>query len=140
MKQQTETIQDHNGNTIAIVIYSKFKKDGVNFLRRDDFSQQVAFISHKSGKIIQAHSHRKVKREVQQTQETLFIKKGNIKVNLYDGEGSYLDSRILKKGDIILLVSGGHGFEVLKNTEMIEVKQGPYSGSEDKIIIKGIEE
>ena len=140
MKETVETIKDNNGNTVAIVIYKKFKKEGVNFLTPENFSQQVAFIAHASGKVIQAHTHRKVKREVQETQETLLIKRGSIKVNLYDVEGNYLDSRILKKGDLVLLVSGGHGFEVLKDIEMIEVKQGPYSGPEDKIILKGIEQ
>lgn len=136
MKETIETIRDNNGNTIAIIIPKKFKRKGVNFLTPNDFFQQLAFISHKSGSIIQAHSHKKIKREVYKTQETLLIKKGKIKVNLYDVNGVYFSSKILNGGDVILLVSGGHGFEVLKSVEIIEVKQGPYLGPEDKITIK----
>ena len=44
----------------------------------------------------------------------------------------YLATRTLKTGDVILLVSGGHDFEMLEDTDMVEVKQGPYSGVEDK--------
>ena len=44
----------------------------------------------------------------------------------------YLMSKILNKGDVILLVNGGHGFEMLEKTEMIEVKQGPYIDGKDK--------
>ncbi len=45
---------------------------------------------------------------------------------------NYIFSEILCSGDIILLSKGGHGFEVLEDIEMIEVKQGPYSGDKDK--------
>ena len=37
-----------------------------------------------------------------------------------------------------MLVSGGHGFKVLEEVEMIEVKQGPYYGEQDKVRFEGI--
>ena len=66
------------------------------------------------------------------TQEVLFIKKGKLKVDFYNEHQNYLESRILEAGDVILLASGGHGFEVLEEIEMIEVKQGPFTGENDK--------
>lgn len=72
------------------------------------------------------------------TQEVLFIKKGKLRVDFYDDDEQYIESRILEAGDVILLVSGGHGFTVIEEVEMIEVKQGPYSGDEDKKRFPGI--
>ena len=46
-------------------------------------------------------------------------------------------STILRTGDVILLASGGHGFEVLEELEMYEIKQGPYIGEDDKTRFEG---
>jgi mannose-6-phosphate isomerase-like protein (cupin superfamily) len=76
--------------------------------------------------------HNLVPRNITYTQEVLIIKRGRLRVDFYDRNRTYLHSRILSAGDIILLASGGHGFEVLDEVEMIEVKQGPYAGDGDK--------
>jgi mannose-6-phosphate isomerase-like protein (cupin superfamily) len=89
-------------------------------------------MSHPKGKQILPHVHNPVPREVKYTQEVLFIKKGKLRVDFYNNDQSYLESRILKEGDIILLAEGGHGFEALEELQMIEVKQGPYAGDMDK--------
>jgi hypothetical protein len=139
MNKGVETIK-HNNHIIAIIIYNDYKKDGVEFFTPADFSQQLAYMSHKKGKIIDAHSHNVAKRDISLTQEALFVKKGKLKVNLYDSERNFLESRIIGEGEIIFLASGGHGFEVLEDLEMIEVKQGPHLGAEeDKVRFKGIE-
>jgi hypothetical protein len=93
---------------------------------------------HPTGKVIQPHVHNPVIREVTYTQEVLFIKNGKLRVDFYNDQQEYLDSRILEAGDVILLVTGGHGFEVLEEIEMIEVKQGPYVGEQDKTRFVGI--
>ncbi len=66
------------------------------------------------------------------------IKKGKLRVDFYSEQQQYLESRVLVDGDVILLVMGGHGFEVLEEIEMIEVKQGPYIGEQDKTRFTGI--
>lgn len=132
----TETIKDKKGKIIAIIIYGEFKAKGTNFFTPGDFSQQLAFIERKKGDVIKAHSHKKIKIHVRLTQETLFIKKGKIKVDLYDDKRKHLVSKTLKAGDTILLASGGHGFKALENLEMIEVKQGPYLSDSYKVIFK----
>lgn len=95
---------------------------------------------HPTGKVIDAHVHNMVHRNVVLTQEVLFIKKGILRVDFYDEYEDYLESKDLYAGDIILLVSGGHGFQVLEEVEMIEVKQGPYAGDNDKKRFAGINE
>lgn len=129
---------NYNGKLLAIIIKSGFKEKGIHFFTQNDLSQQLAYMNHPSGKIIEPHVHNPVPREVQYTQEVLFIKSGKIRVDFYDEGQKYLESRILEGGDVILLATGGHGFEVLEEIEMIEVKQGPYVGEEDKKRFTGI--
>lgn len=123
---------------LAIVIRNKYACEGVNFITPDEYSQQVAYMHHPAGKVIDAHLHNMVHRNVVMTQEVLFIKKGRLRVDFYDNYEDYLESIILDAGDVILLISGGHGFTVLEDVEMIEVKQGPYSGDKDKVRFAGI--
>ena len=129
---------EHNSKILAIIISAEFKRDGIEFFTPDDFSQQLAYMHHPAGKIIQPHVHNPVFREVYYTQEVLLIKRGKLRVDFYDNNHNYLESRILKSGDVILLAIGGHGFEVLEEIEMIEVKQGPYIGDGDKTRFTGI--
>ena len=93
-----------------------------------------------AGKAIDAHVHNMVHTNVVLTQEVLFIKKGTLRVDFYDEYEDYLESRDLHAGDIILLVSGGHGFQVLEEVEMVEVKQGPYAGENDKKRFEGVKD
>lgn len=118
---------------LSLIVRSNFSEKGINFFTPNDYSQQLAFMSHPTGKEIQPHIHKKVQREVHFTQETLFIRKGRLQVDFYSDDQVFLESRILEAGDVILLIKGGHGFKVLEDLEMFEVKQGPYAGDEDKI-------
>ena len=83
--------------------------------------------------VIPPHVHNSVARNVNFTQEVLFIKSGKVRVDYYDDRKKYLESKILNQGDVVLLASGGHGFEMIEDSEIIEVKQGPYSGEMDKV-------
>jgi len=123
---------EHNGIIFAIIIRNNYSKQGVTFCTPNEYSQQLAYMNHPKGKIIQAHIHNPVKREVLYTKEVLFIKKGKLKTNFYTDDKKFVESVILESGDCILLASGGHGFECLDDVEMIEVKQGPYAGEQDK--------
>lgn len=125
---------------LAMIIRNNYICEGVDFITPNEYSQQVAYMHHPKGKVIDAHVHNLVHRNVVMTQEVLFIKKGILRVDFYDEYEDYLESRNLQTGDIILLVSGGHGFEVLEEVEMVEVKQGPYAGENDKRRFQRIEE
>ena len=122
----------HNEELFAIIIYNDFNAPGIHFFTPNNLSQQLAYMRHPAGKVIEPHVHNPVPREVHYTQEVLFIKKGKLRVDFYDNDQNYLESRTLSSGDVILLATGGHGFEVLEEIEMIEVKQGPYAGDVDK--------
>jgi mannose-6-phosphate isomerase-like protein (cupin superfamily) len=121
-----------DGELFAIILPASFDKRGIQFFTANELSQQLASMSYSPGKIIPAHTHNPVRREVSYTQEALFIRKGKIRVDFFSRELEYQRSRVLGPGDVILLISGGHGFEVLEELNMVEVKQGPYAGEIDK--------
>jgi len=123
---------------LAVIVTRDFHEPGIHFFTPDEFSQQLAFMRHPAGKVIDPHVHNPVSRSVQYTQEVLFVKSGKLRVDFYDHERQYLESRILQGGDVILLAAGGHGFEMLEEVEMIEVKQGPYAGDQDKTRFVGV--
>ena len=129
---------EFNNALYAIIIQNSFKAGGVHFFTPNEYSQQLAYMRHPKGKAISPHIHNPVARKVLYTQETLFIKKGKLRVDFYDADKIYFESRILQDGDVLFLITGGHGFEVLEEVEMIEVKQGPYTGDLDKSHIEGI--
>ncbi len=144
MIQETKTqsmIEEitYNGQVLAIILPSEFRQPGIHFFTPDSYSQQLAYMRHPEGKIIKPHIHKQVRREVFYTQEVLLIKSGKLRVDFYNDERDYLESRILQAGDVILLIKGGHGFEILEELEMIEVKQGPYVGDNDKVRFTGID-
>lgn len=123
----------HGNQLLAVIIKSNYHRDGLEFFTPGDFSQQLGYMNRDAGYVIPPHVHNRVSREVVLTQEVLFIKSGKLRVDFYDDERHYLESRVLETGDVILLAAGGHGFEMLERTEIIEVKQGPYCGEQDKV-------
>ena len=123
----------HNDILLAIIIRSNYYKEGIEFFTPGTFSQQLGYMNREKGYVIEPHIHKLVPRRVDLTQEVLFIKSGRVRVDFYDNDKSYLESNILQSGDVILLAAGGHGFEMLEKSEIIEVKQGPYCGDEDKV-------
>jgi len=129
----------HGNKILAIVIKRNFQKDGIEFFTPNEFSQQLAYMKRPAGYIIKPHIHNIVERKVEYTQEVLFIKRGKLRVDFYDDNRNYLKSIILTEGDVILLAHGGHGFEMLEDTEIIEVKQGPYAGEMDKVRFEPID-
>lgn len=118
--------------TIGIILRSNFRAEGIHFFTPDVFSQQLAYMNRPQGYVIPPHVHNPVQRDVLWTQEVLFIKSGKVRIDFFTEGRHYLESRVVQKGDVILLAAGGHGFEMLEPSEMIEVKQGPYCGDQDK--------
>jgi mannose-6-phosphate isomerase-like protein (cupin superfamily) len=123
---------EHDGQTLAIVLKADFSSDSITFVTPDTFSLQLAYMSRPKDYVIQPHIHLPVARSTTMTQEVLFIRKGSLRVDFYDESKTYLQSRVLGPGDVILLATAGHGFEVLEPVDIIEVKQGPYNKDGDK--------
>lgn len=118
--------------TLALILGHGHRGEGIEFFTPNEFSQQLAYMNRPQGYVIAPHVHNPVPREVQFTKEVLLIKSGRVRVDFYTDARSYIESRILQAGDIILLAFGGHGFEMLEASEIIEIKQGPYAGEADK--------
>ena len=122
----------NDSKELALILRAGFRVPGIKFFTPNHYSQQLGYMNRPHGYVIPPHVHNPVPREVQFTKEVLFIKSGKVRVDFYDDDQNYLESRVLHQGDVILLAFGGHGFEMLEPTEMIEVKQGPYAGEADK--------
>lgn len=129
----------HKGELLAIIVRAAYSDPGVHFFTPSGFSLQLGYMEHPSGKLIQPHVHVPIQRQLTFTQEVLFIRRGKLRVDFYSSNHEYVESRLLETGDVILLASAGHGFQVIEPLEMFEVKQGPYSEREDKIRFDGIE-
>lgn len=137
MKDSVEKII-HNDSLLAIIIRSSYRSEGIEFFTPGNFSQQLAYMNRPQGYRIPAHVHNKVHRDIFYTLEVLFIKSGKVRVDFYTNDQEYVKSRILEANDILMLVSGGHGFEMIEPTEMVEVKQGPYVENQDKTRFSGV--
>ena len=131
--QPFERICDAAGRLLAIVIRSDFSVERTSFFSEADYSQQVGIIKYPKDGVIKPHYHNEVVRQVVYTQEVLIIRKGVVHVDLYDASLTWVQGVDLRAGDTIFLIAGGHGFTMKEDAEMLEVKQGPYSGvSNDK--------
>lgn len=127
-------------NILAIIIRDNYHADGITFITPDNYPHQIGYMNRDKEYVIQPHVHNLVDRKVSITQETLIIKSGVVRVDFYTDSKEYKESRILYKGDIILLAGGGHGFKMIQPSEMVEIKQGPYAGVMDKIRFEPVDD
>jgi len=127
----------HEDNVLAAFIRSEDWSPGLNFLCQDDDPIQVGLWDYQSGKILGPHSHVKNERKITITQEILFIKKGRVRASIYNENDELVKDVDLSSGDLIILFSGGHGYTILEdNTQVLEVKNGPYTGLNDRESLK----
>ena len=117
---------------LALILRSNYSQEGIHFFTPKEFSQQLGYMKRPKGYLIQPHIHNHVSRDVSLTQEVLFIKAGKIKMQVFDLKKNPTEEVVLNTGDVVLLASGGHGFEMLEESEVIEVKTGPHLGDDDK--------
>lgn len=137
---EVEKIISDDGAIIAIVVRKEYYKEGVNFVSKDEYPLQLGVSVYKKGNKIKPHFHLEKEIVTNKIQEVVHIDCGLTIVNLYDSYGNNFKSLKLSTGDTIFFVEGGHGFEMLEETKIIEVKQGPYDGKTlDKKMIGGIE-
>ncbi|HTZ11555.1 MAG TPA: WbuC family cupin fold metalloprotein [Candidatus Margulisiibacteriota bacterium] len=127
-----EFIKSRKGTLIAVILSHKVETKGVMFFTPPQFSQQVGLLRHEKGSVIKPHMHKIIQRKVEITQEVLHVKKGKILVSLFDEKGKFVTKRTLGKGDTILLANAGHGIKILQSSLILEIKQGPYAGVDDK--------
>ncbi len=129
--ETSEKIQA-DGKPIAIIVRKEFNQPGVHFFSPFEFSQQLGILVHPSGHEVKAHVHNHIARDVRDTTELLLVIEGKVEITLFAENKKYITSRLLSTGDTILLAYGGHGIKILEPSKILEVKQGPYVGMEDK--------
>ena len=117
---------------IAIIVSRDHNPPSTEFVTTSDLNLQVGLIKYPAGGVIQPHVHRPLERHIVGTGEVLLVRSGKVELSLYDDERQPVAQRILQQGDLLLLVSGGHGFRMLEDTVLLEVKQGPYTGLDEK--------
>ena len=135
-----EHIKHKNTHFALIVRKNHPRKQGVNFFTPVKYNQQFSNIINKKSHVIKTHLHNKIKRNINTTSEVIIVEQGKLRVDFYNDFKKYLFSKMLNTGDIILLINGAHGFKIMKNTRMIEVKQGPYNPKTDKEKFEPIDE
>ena len=122
-----------NGMSFGFILRNDFSCDGIRFFSEPADTLQLGYMNRPKGYLISPHIHKPYLRQVEYTKEILFIKSGKVKANFYGDDESFVMSVILNVGDFIFLSFHGHGFEVLEDCEIIEVKQGPYAAEADKV-------
>lgn len=121
-----------NGRPLAYIIRAALEPAKTTFLTPDDFKQQVGFIVYPAKSEIQRHVHKALERHLVGTSEVLIVKRGRCEMDVYSDDRELVATRELATGDIMLMVGGGHGFRMIEDTVLLEVKQGPYTGLDEK--------
>ena len=123
---------EHKEELLAVIIKGDYMPDKIEFITPDTFKQQVGFIAYVKDKEIDPHIHHEMPRSLKGTSEVLILKKGHVRVDFYSQKKEYTESRELLPGDVLILVSGGHGFHFYEDGVFLEIKQGPYIGPQEK--------
>ena len=118
---------------IAYVIRAAAASPETSFFTGDDAAFQAGFVVYPAGGTVVPHVHRPIERNVVGTSELLIVRKGRCIVDLYGEDQVFVASRELVTGDTVLLIEGGHGFRMIDDTVLFEVKQGPYGGQAEKV-------
>lgn len=127
----------NKGKILAHIFKKELKSEGVKFLTPNEYSLQLGLLEHKKGVILRDHQHNPdIKYKVDTTQEFLYVEKGKVKITFFSNNWEKITEEILGKGDFLLHVDGGHGFEILEDARLIEIKQGPYPGEKIAKIYK----
>jgi hypothetical protein len=121
---------EFDGVLYALLFVNQPLQEGAHFLTPDSMPLQLGFLVHPSGKSIKPHAHRHQDKLVKSTYEVLYIIEGRIELQFYSLEGRLLGTRQMSSGDAVILMDGGHGLKVLESCRILEVKQGPYFGTD----------
>lgn len=125
----------NNNKQIAVIVRNKFKKKGMHFLTNNNMSLQLGFFFHKKGYKVKNHYHLNVKKIIKKNTEVLYVKKGKLKIAFYTKKKEKILYKFLKKGDLIYIFDDAHELFILENSEIIEIKQGPYDPKKDKKLL-----
>jgi uncharacterized protein with PhoU and TrkA domain len=117
---------------LAFIIRAGYSPGQTTFVTPPDFKQQVGYVVYPAGGEIVRHTHLPLERHLVGTSEVLVLQSGRCLIDIYGSDRELVATRELQKGDVMLMVGGGHGFRMLEDTVFLEIKQGPYTGLEEK--------
>lgn len=123
-----------NGRTLAFIVRAAVAPSATTFLTPPALEQQVGFVVYRAGGVIARHTHVPLERRVGGTSEVIVVRSGRCELDVYDDDRALVATRELHVGDVMLMVGGGHGFRMLDDTVLLEVKQGPYTGDAEKAL------
>ena len=129
--EHVEHITSH-GKSLTYIIRAEIDPKQTTFLTPSELKQQVGFVVYHSGGEVKRHVHRPLERHLIGTSEVIVVRRGRCQIDIYDDERQLVATREIRAGDIMLMTGGGHGFRMLEDTVLLEVKQGPYTGIEEK--------
>jgi hypothetical protein len=122
------------GQTLCYVIRKNVQPGKTTFITPPDGKQQVGFIVYPKGGVIARHTHKPLERRIVGMAEVVVVRSGHCQIDLYDESLMLVTTRDLFTGDVVLMVGGGHGFQIIEDTVLLEIKQGPYLGKDDKAL------
>ncbi len=117
---------------LAYIIRAEMRPTRTTFMTPPEFQQQLGFVVYPAGGTIQRHDHRRFDRHLVGTSEVLIVQRGRCEVDIYNDDRKLVATLELRSGDVMLMIGGGHGFRMLEDTVFLEVKQGPYTGNDEK--------
>ena len=126
-------IYDENNKLLAIYVKFDSSPNEKNFVTDNEFEFQVATFNLDKNTEILRHYHPEQKREIIGTSEVLIVQEGSLTIDIYSDKKELIKSLVLEKGDMVNMISGGHGVTINENCKFIEVKQGPYIDEIDKV-------
>jgi len=122
----------HEGQPLAYIIRAELHPQATTFLTESSFKQQVGFVVYPKGGEITRHVHRPLERHLTGTSEVLVVRTGRCEIDVYSDARVLVATRELRQGDVMIMIGGGHGFRMLEDTVLLEVKQGPYTCIDEK--------
>ena len=120
------------GQQLAYIVRGGHLPEATTFITPSSFKQQVGYVVYPAGGQIKRHTHRPLERHLIGPSEVLVVLKGRAEIDVYDDELALVATRELHSGDVMLMIGGGHGFRMLEDTVFLEIKQGPYTGLDEK--------
>lgn len=124
-----EQVADASG-ILALVIRAGATSDATAFLTSSDSAFQAGFVVYPANGRVKPHVHLPVARHIEGTAEFLLVRSGRCVVDIYSADRRIVATRELGPGDAVLSLGGGHGFRMLADTVLLEIKQGPYNLAE----------
>lgn len=120
-----------NGIVLARHISVVDFDDGLSFFSKDEEFIQVGAWRYDLGKYIKPHIHNEFPRITNRTYEMLYVISGELEAIIYDLDKEPVETLVVKTGEALILLGCGHGYTITEdNTKVLEVKNGPYFGTE----------